>query len=94
MRKLLDHANIAHNDVFLGVNDFDTSEDFGQLMRVWLQDAATASSWPLIMCHPAFAPYPDENAIHDPIKNRRLDEWTYLASDTFAADMKAVGLTL
>ena len=94
MGKLLDHANIAHNDIFLGVNDFDRSEDFGQLMRAWLKQAATASGWSLIMCHPAFAPYPDENAIHDPIQNRRLDEWTYLASDAFATDMKAVGLTL
>lgn len=94
MRKLLDQANIAHNDVFLGVNDFDTSEDFGLLMQGWLKHAAAASGWPLIMCHPAFAPYPDEAAIHDPIQNRRIDEWTYLASDTFAADMLAAGLKL
>lgn len=94
MRNLLGQANVAHNDVFLGVNDFDTSEDFGPLMQGWLKDAAAASGWPLIMCHPAFASYPDENAIHDPIKNRRVDEWTYLASDDFAADMKAIGLKL
>ncbi|MEP3233587.1 MAG: ChbG/HpnK family deacetylase [Hyphomicrobiales bacterium] len=94
MRKLLDQASIAHNDVFLGVNDFDTSEDFGLLMQGWLKHAATASSCPLIMCHPAFAPYSDEVAIHDPIQNRRIDEWTYLASDAFAADMLDAGLKL
>ena len=94
MGQLLDQANIAHNDVFLGVNDFDTSQDFGPLMRAWLKKGASASDWPLIMCHPAFAPYPDESAIHDPIENRRLDEWTYMASDAFVDDMKAAGLTL
>ena len=94
MGKLLDRANIAHNDVFLGVNAFDPSEDFSLLMQDWLKQAATASGWPLIMCHPAFAPYADETAIHDPIQNRREDEWTYLKSDDFEADMKNAGLTL
>ena len=94
MGKLLDQAKIAHNDVFLGVNDFDMSQDFGQLMQAWLKQAASASDWPLIMCHPAFAPFPDESVIHDPIENRRVDEWTYLASDAFADDMLAAGLTL
>ena len=92
MGKLLDRANIAHNDVFLGVNAFDPSEDFSLLMQGWLKQAAIASDWPLIMCHPAFAPYADEAAIHDPIQNRRVDEWTYLASDAFKSDMQAVGL--
>ena len=92
MGKLLDHAKIAHNDIFLGVNAFDKSEDFSLLMQAWQKQAATASPWPLIMCHPAFAPYADEAAIHDPIKNRRVDEWTYLASDAFKADMQAAGL--
>jgi len=94
MGKLLDQAKIVHNEVFLGVNDFDTSEDFASLMQAWFKQAATASSWPLIMCHPGLAPYPDEATIHDPIQNRRLDEWTYLTSDAFAADMKANGLKL
>lgn len=94
MAKLLDQTGIAHNAVFLGVNDFDPSQDFSLLMQGWFQQAATASSWPLIMCHPAFAPYPDEATIHDPIQNRRVDEWNYLASDAFAADMKAVDLKL
>lgn len=94
MSKLLGQANIAHNDVFLGVNDFDTAEDFAPLMKGWLKQSAATSGWPLIMCHPGLAAYDDEVAIHDPIQNRRLDEWTYLASDAFAADIKAVGLTL
>ncbi|MEP1442294.1 MAG: ChbG/HpnK family deacetylase [Hyphomicrobiales bacterium] len=94
MRKLLEQANIAHNDVFLGVNDFDSTEDFAPLMQGWLKQAAASSGWPLIMCHPALAPYQDESAIHDPIKNRREDEWTYLASDAFQVDMKNAGLML
>lgn len=92
MRKLLDQANIAHNEIFLGVNDFDRSEDFARLMQGWLKQASLASGWALIMCHPAFEPYQDETALHDPIKDRRMDEWEYLASDAFEADMKSVGL--
>ena len=93
MRKLLAQAGISHNDVFLGVNDFDTSEEFAPLMQGWLKHAAATSVWPLIMCHPGFELNSDEGAIHDPIKNRRVDEWSYLKSDDFKADMQSVGLT-
>ena len=93
LKKALEPAGIAANDCFFGVNDFRTEQDYGGLMRRWLAGAAKCAGVPLIMCHPGLKP--DANSgVRDPIAARRFDEFTYLSSPDFAADLAAHRLSL
>lgn len=51
------------------------------LFKQWLSQAADSS---LIMCHPGYA----SSDLSDPIRNIRLSEFTYLASEQFAKDLQ------
>ncbi|WP_282094938.1 ChbG/HpnK family deacetylase [Epibacterium ulvae] len=89
-RELVRH-HVLTNDVFYGVNDFEPEQDFGNMMRVWL-DAAHKSGKPaLIMCHPGYLKTVD---VLDPIAIRRPDELSYLASKQFKQDMILRDMTL
>ncbi|MBT8154363.1 ChbG/HpnK family deacetylase [Epibacterium ulvae] len=89
-RALLRHR-VPTNAVFYGVNDFDPDQDFGDMMRIWLDAARTSRKPALIMCHPG---YPKTTDVWDPIAARRPDELSYLASEQFGQDMVARDLTL
>lgn len=78
MRGRLERAGIKTNAHFYGVNDFKRTQDFARLMQGWLSLAAQDDGWVVIMCHPGMVPR--EGAVHDPIAERRVDEFEYLAS--------------
>lgn len=80
---------VATNSGFLGYTAFRADGSFGSVFAAQLSAAATTT---LAMCHPSQdvgdTPFPD------PIAAARLNEYAYLASDRFAADLAARGLTL
>lgn len=88
--------HVPTNDAFFGINCFDRHVDFGNAMRAWLHAAGKdRSRSTLLMCHPGAPPISeDENSIHDPISDRRPDEYTYLSSSTFLEDLSAHGFDL
>lgn len=88
-------AGLKTNQRFYGINDFSQDQDFGELMRGWMKKAAKASPGDssVIMCHPGKDEMKDDPA-WDPIASRRIDEYTYLASAQFVADLKAANLKL
>ena len=75
-------ATWPRNRWFYGVNGFDTSQDFGTLMRHWLRLAARHNQPSLIMVHPG-QPWPDPK---DVIAERRPQELSYLMSDQYLSD--------
>lgn len=89
----LDAHGLLANERFFGVNDFNRETAFGTLMDDWLTQAARFDGTSLIMCHPAMAGNQDM-AIHDPIHQRRQDEFNYLKSDNFAETLGLLGLAL
>ena len=58
-------------------------------MRGWL--ARLPAQGGLIFCHPGQR---SPEAARDPIAAAREREWAYLASDAFATDLQAAGVTL
>lgn len=85
--RLLRRRDIRSNDSFAGINDFNRVENYGLLMRKWLALAAANPAGTLIMCHPGLstAPLP---GVHDPIAERRPDEFSYLSSNRFLEDLE------
>lgn len=75
-----------HNPALLGVYDFRAT-DYGALMRRWL--ARVPPEGALLFCHPGARPDPG-----DPIAAARGRERAYLASDAFANDLAAAGVSL
>jgi predicted glycoside hydrolase/deacetylase ChbG (UPF0249 family) len=67
------------NTDFAGVYGFSAQADLPGLWRRWL--AGLAGERPLIMCH--VASHNAAGAGGDPIRGARLNEWTWLASQTF-----------
>ena len=80
----LRRQGIAFNRAFFGVNDFRTDQEFSKLMRHWTDLAARKNDVALIMCHPGKESGPEEVSIPDPIRNRRPQEFAYLASEECA----------
>lgn len=76
---------IASNRGFAGVYGFDR-EDYATCFKVWL-DAAQAGM--LIMCHPATAPYPD-----DEIALQRVVEYNFFCSEECGAMLSAAQVKL
>lgn len=89
-RQLLRH-HLPTNGVFYGVNDFNPDQDFGDMMRIWLDASRTSGKPALIMCHPGYSKTTD---VWDPIDLRRPDELSYLASEQFGQEMIARDMTL
>ncbi len=81
----LQAAGIASNRGFAGVYGFD-QEDYGACFKAWL-DAAQPGM--LMMCHPATAPYPD-----DEIALQRVVEYNFFRSEEYAVMLDAASLRL
>jgi predicted glycoside hydrolase/deacetylase ChbG (UPF0249 family) len=84
----------AHNWPFvsplLGVYGFDgTSDDYAQRMQAWLAQASQLETTALVMCHPAL-----HGEAGDAIGHARANEFAYLASDAFAADLNQAQIQL
>lgn len=84
-RRLAAHG-LTGPDWFAGLYSFAPRADYRALMRRWL---ARMPQTGLIMCHPG---QPDR--VPDPIGATRPQEWHYLASDAFAADLADAGVHL
>ena len=74
----------------LGVYGFDgTTNDYAQRMQGWLADASQLETTALIMCHPAL-----QGEAGDAIGNARANEFAYLSSEDFAADLHQAHMQL
>lgn len=80
---------VATNQGFLGYTAFRADGSFGSVFAAQLPTATTTT---LAMCHPSQDV--GDTSFPDPIAAARLNEYAYLASDRFAADLAARGLTL
>ncbi len=89
LQRALVARGIAHNRALLGAYDFD-AENYRDLMRAWL--ARAPSEGGLVFCHPCAATARGGDA--DPIAAARRREAAYLASDEFAEDLAAAGVSL
>lgn len=78
---------VAMPTALVGVYDFHPRADYRQWVRGWL---ASAPDDALLFCHPALGG-PDKS---DVIAAARAREMAYLASDAFADDLRAAGVTL
>ena len=87
LQRALVARGIAHNRALLGAYDFAT--DYRRLMQAWLAEAPREGG--LLFCHPGAAAGDDAG---DAIAAARRREAAYLASDAFAADLAAAGVTV
>ena len=76
---------VKQNQYFAGIYDFEFN-DYAKLNQFWLQHAKNNL---LIMCHPAIL-----SEEPDPIKEARLNEFTYLSSKQFLIDCKQYNINL
>lgn len=79
---------IPGNRGFRGVRDFHEPA-FAALFPRYLRDIGDGS---LVMCHPGFADA--ELAAVEQVTAQRDDEYRYLASETYGADLAAAGVTV
>jgi len=88
-RKRAARAGIAFNPGFSGAYDFTTRQDFGLLMRDFLDGMPDRG---VIMCHPGFV---DEVLRElDPLTDQREHEHAYLRGEHFPELLAAHGVTL
>jgi len=88
-RKRAVRAGIAFNPGFAGAYDFTQRQDFGLLMRQFLDGMPDQG---VIMCHPGFV----DDALRglDPLTDQREHEHAYLRGDRFPDLLAANGVTL
>jgi predicted glycoside hydrolase/deacetylase ChbG (UPF0249 family) len=80
---------VAVNPAFAGAYDFSKEQDFGELMRGFLDGLSERS---VVMCHPGFV---DDILVSlDPFTYQREREHAYLASDRFPTLLAEKQLTL
>lgn len=89
LRRDAARASVAVNDGFFGYTDFLADASFG---AVFAAPLAAAGRSALAMCHPSRAE--GDTPFADPIAAARRDEYAYLASDRFAADLARHALAL
>lgn len=89
LRRELVRRGVAHNAALLGAYDFGDG-DYRRLMRAWLANSPREGG--LVFCHPCADRVRDNDA--DAIAAARRREAAYLASDAFAEDLAAGGVTL
>jgi len=78
-RRRATSAGLSFNPAFAGAYDFTRANDFGALMRQFLEGLPDGG---LVMCHPGFV---DEVlAGLDPMTDVREREHAYLAGEAFA----------
>ncbi len=88
-RKRAARAGLAFNPGFAGAYDFSKPQDFGALMRGFLEGLPEGG---LIMCHPGFV---DEVLRElDPLTEQREHEHAYLGGEQFPELLAANGVTL
>jgi len=88
-RRQIDRARIPANRRFAGVRDFDERQPYRALMRRFLYSAPPGL---LVMCHAGIADA--DLAAVDRVTTARDEEYRYLASDEFPADLAAAGVVL
>jgi predicted glycoside hydrolase/deacetylase ChbG (UPF0249 family) len=88
-RKRAARAGIAFNPGFSGAYDFTTRQDFGLLMRQFLDGMPDHG---VIMCHPGFVD--DVLRDLDPLTDQREHEHAYLKGEHFPELLAANGVTL
>lgn len=86
-RLLLGKAAVRSNRYFLGFRPYHASFHFENAFRQWLRVAARGT---LIMCHPAA----DARDGTDPIRQCRFEEFRYLVSRRFEADLRDFRISL
>jgi chitin disaccharide deacetylase len=88
-RKRAARAGLAFNPGFAGAYDFSKQQDFGALMRSFLQGLPEGG---LIMCHPGFV---DEVLVGlDPLTEQREHEHAFLGGEHFPELLAANRVTL
>ena len=88
-RKRAAGAGVAFNPGFAGAYDFARQQDFGSLMRQFLDGMPDRG---VIMCHPGFVD--DVLRGLDPLTNQREHEHAYLRGEQFPELLAANGVTL
>jgi chitin disaccharide deacetylase len=88
-RKRAARAGVAFNPGFSGAYDFTTRQDFGLLMRQFLDGMPDHG---VIMCHPGFVD--DVLRGLDPLTDQREHEHAYLKGEHFPELLAAQGVTL
>src|SRR4051812_45076699 len=88
-RKRAARAGLAFNPGFAGAYDFTGHQDFGLLMRQFLDGMPDQG---VIMCHPGFVD--DVLRGLDPLTDQREHEHAYLRGDQFPELLVAAGVTL
>ena len=74
----------------LGVYGFEgTTHDYARRMQVWLSAASQLETTALLMCHPAL-----RAESGDAIASARANEFAYLSSDDFVADLNQAHMQL
>ena len=88
-RKRAARSGIAFNPGFSGAYDFRKRQDFGLLMRQFLDGMPDRG---VIMCHPGFV----DDALReiDPLTDQREHEHAYLKGERFPELLAANGVTL
>ena len=94
LQSMLIQDKINTNQIFYGVNEFHSQQDFSQMMCTWLGSIGRLNKKALIMCHPGMPTELTEASLPDTIANRRPDEFAYLSSDEFLQDMRHYELGL
>jgi predicted glycoside hydrolase/deacetylase ChbG (UPF0249 family) len=88
-RRRAARAGLACNPAFAGAYDFSKPQDFGALMRGFLDGLPEGG---LIMCHPGFV---DEVLVGlDPLTGQREHEHAYLGGELFPELLAANSVTL
>lgn len=88
LRRELVAARVRTNNGFSGVYDFKPGAEYRHLFQRFLRDTRNTT---IVLCHPAA---PGMKSAGDPIADARAVEFSYLASDAMAADLKAAGSAL
>jgi chitin disaccharide deacetylase len=89
LRRRVRKLGIPANGRFAGVRDFDEKQPYRELFGRFIDDPRGPL---LVMCHPGV---PDEDlAAIDPVTSPREDEYRYLASDAFPADLARANVTV
>ena len=74
----------------LGVYGFEgTVDTYARRMQEWLREASQLQTTALVMCHPA-----RQAVAGDAIGNARANEFAYLSSDAFTADLQLANVQL
>ena len=92
--KSLHHWALAENwpvvAPLLGVYGFEgTVDTYARRMQEWLREASRLQTTALVMCHPA-----RQAVAGDVIGNARANEFAYLSSDAFTADLQLANVQL